>query len=60
MEFTDEELVAIFTVFEINVQALEQKKGHKSKKDILAINRMKKIVEKIEKYKEEKENEKSK
>ena len=54
MIFTEEELLLIFTVFEINVQAVEQKKGHKSKNDILAINRMKKIVEKIEKYREEK------
>ena len=54
MEFTEEDLRIIYTVLEININAVEFKKGHKSKNDILAVNSMKKVVEKIDKYLEDK------
>lgn len=50
MEFSEEELKVIYTVFNISIQAVEMQKGHKSKNDIIALNHMNKIVEKIDNY----------
>lgn len=52
MNFTDEELKIIYSVFEISISAVEMKKGHKSKNDIIALDHMNKISEKIYNYME--------
>ena len=52
MEFNEEEVKLIYTVFETTIALLEMKKGHKSKNDIIALEQMKKITNKIDKYME--------
>ena len=51
MEFTDEEVKIIYSVLEVSIKAVEFKK-HKNKNDILALNHMKKVSEKINNYME--------
>lgn len=55
MEFTDEELKIIYSVLEVSIKAVECKK-HKNKNDILSLNHMKKVSEKINNYMEVKNN----
>lgn len=55
MEFSEDELKIIYAVFEISINAVESKKGHQSKHDIIALNHMRKINEKINNYMEGKE-----
>lgn len=52
MEFNEEEVKLIYTVFGISITSVEMKKGHKSKNDIIALEHMKKITNKIDKYME--------
>ena len=56
MNFTDDEIETIYTIFKISINALEMKKKHKSKNDILAIEHLRKVNKKIDKYMEGKEN----
>ena len=54
MEFSDHELKIIYILFDSFIDALENKK-RKNKNEIITLNQMKKINEKIDKYMEEKE-----
>lgn len=52
MNFTDEEIKIIYSVFKISITAVEMKKRHKNKNDIIALEHMNKIVKKINNYME--------
>lgn len=54
MEFSDNELIVIYILFDSFIDALENKK-RKNKDEIITLNQMKKINKKIDKYMEEKE-----
>lgn len=54
MEFSDHELKVIFVLFDSFIDALENKK-RRNRNEIITLNQMKKINEKIDKYMEEKE-----
>lgn len=55
MEFTEKELISIYSVLGMYIKLLNKKKN-KTKNDILVLNKLKNINEKINKYMEEKEN----
>ena len=59
MEFTDKELLSIYSVLDMYIILLTKKKS-KKKNDIIVLNHMKSINKKISNYMEEKENEMSK
>jgi len=57
MNFTDTELKVIYALFDTFIFAIEKKKGHKSKNEIITLEQMKKINKKINNYMEENKNE---
>jgi len=54
MEFSDHELKIIYILFDSFIDALANKK-RRNRNEIITLNQMKKINEKIDKYMEEKE-----
>ena len=54
MEFSDHELKIIYILFDSFIEALANKK-RRNRNEIITLNQMKKINEKIDKYMEEKE-----
>lgn len=50
MEFSKEECKVIYETFNVCINAINLKKHHKSKNDILVLNQLQEINEKINKY----------
>lgn len=52
MQFTNEELTVIFSMLQVCQSSIEMKKHNKTKNDILVLEKLKLISEKIKKYME--------